>query len=682
MTDQETLARATALYQAGNHTAAEVAVEALLAREPNNAAALNLFAVLALESGHAAEAEQLAMRAIAAGGEDLVFLNTLGNSLMAQGRTADALGAFLRAREIAPNHPDILNNLANAQHRAGLEQDAIASYRRCIALRPGYIVAYNNLAVVLKSTGDAESAAAVLIEAIAHAPKSVELRFNLGNALQAAGRLDAAEAAYRRTIELSPSHAEAHVNLGVVLAAVGRKPEAESQFRHAIELNRDLTPAYVGLADLVDDGSGNAVAHRRAVLAIKPDLAIIRSSLLMCMHYTAEATRAELFAEHVAYGRMFSKPAAPVLRRAGTTPPLRLGVISGDFRFHAMLFFALPVFAARDTEVWHLTCYSTTERPDAHTLTFRQVADEWRDVHSISDTALAEIIRRDGIDILIDLSGHAPHNRLPVFATKPAALQVAWGDYIDTRGLDTIDILLGDAVHTPPEDDCFYVEKVLRFAPDYICYAPPSYAPAVAPTPARTNGFITFGCFSEITKISPEAVAQWAAVLNAVTDSRMLLNNRLLADADRQARLIAMFRAEGIGSDRIMFRLGAPHEEFLAQYADVDIILDTAPYSGGLTTCESLLMGVPVLTVTGDRFCGRHASAHLQNGGYPDGVADTVPELVAKAQALAGDIAALERLRSELRPRFLTSTVCDVAAFGQRFYGALRDAWASMPPPR
>ena len=679
MTDQDALARATALYQAGNRTGAEAAVEALIAREPNNAAAINLLAVVALDGARAVEAEKLAERAIAAGGEDAIYLNTLGNSLMAQGRTADALAVFTRACAVAPGHPDLLNNLANAQHRAGFEQDAIDSYRWSIALRPGNIVAYNNLALVLKSIGDAESAATVLIEAVAHAPKSVELRFNLGNALQAAGRLDAAEAAYRRSIEFSPGHAEAHANLGVVLAARGRKAEADAAFRRAIALNPDLMPAYVGLADLVDDGSGDAIAHRRAVLAMKPDLAAIRSSLLMCLHYTPEATREELFAEHLAFGRLFPPPAAPASRRADTAPPLRLGVVSADLRFHAMLFFALPAFAMRDPAAWHLTCYSTAARPDSHTASFQAVADEWRDVHGLSNDQLTDLIRRDRIDILIDLSGHAPHNRLPVFAAKPAALQVAWGDYVDTRGLGCIDILLGDAVHTPPEDDRFYTERVVRFAPDYICYAPPVYAPPVAPAPARANGSVTFGCFSEITKIGAQAIAQWAAVLKAVPDSRMLLNNRLLADETRQSRLMALFRAEGIASDRLIFRTGAPHAEFLAQYSEVDIILDTAPYSGGLTTCEALLMGVPVLTATGDRFCGRHATAHLQNGGYPEGVARTVPELVAKAQALAGDIEALEKLRADLRLRFLKSPVCDVERFGAHFYTALRQAWMALP---
>ena len=661
------LARAIALYQAGNRDAAVTLATQVVATTPRNADALNLLAVLALDDGDPVAAEGFARRAIDAGGEAPFVLNTLGNSLLAQGRSSEALDVLTRAHAAAPDEPDLIFNLANAQQKAGQIEAAAASYQRCIALKPGHVAAYNNLAVLMKAQGDVEGAATVLIEAVAHAPKSAELRFNLGNALHAAGRLDAAEAAFRRTIDLRPSHAEAHANLGVVLSEAGRKGEAEAAFRRAIALNPDLVPAYVGLADLVDDGSMDAAAHRRAVLDIKPDLAAIRSSLLMCLHYTPETSREDLFREHLAYGAMFPD-AAPRMRAAAR--PLRLGVVSGDFRFHAMLFFALPVFEARDRAAWHLTCYSTTAKPDAHTASFRAAADAWRDVRALSTAQLAELIVRDEIDILIDLSGHAPHNRLPAFALRPAAKQVAWGDYVDTRGLKTIDALLGDPIHTPPQDDCFYTERVMRFAPDYICYRAPDYAPPVAPAP--NTGGITFGCFSEVTKIGPASVALWAAVLKAIPDARFVLNNHMLADDARQARITRLFVDAGIGSERLMFRTGGPHDLFLAQYAEVDAILDTTPYSGGLTTCEALLMGVPVLTVTGDRFCGRHATAHLTHGGYPEGVATDVDDLVAKAKALAGDQTARAALRADLRRRFLASTVCDVASFAQAFYTALK----------
>jgi predicted O-linked N-acetylglucosamine transferase (SPINDLY family) len=676
-----TFDQAIARYEAGDRAGAKAGAHAILKSTPGNADALHLLAVIAQDEGLPIESEDLARQAVAAAPANPLYLNTLGNSLLAQGRSAEAVDVLERAHKAAPEQADILFNLGNAQRQAGQYDAAMDSFKRTNDLRPGHIGAYNNLALMLKSIGDPQSAATVLIEAVGYAPKSAELRFNLGNAMHAAGQLPAAEGAYRKAIELNPRHADAHVNLGVVLAEAGLKDKAEAAFRQAIAINADHAAAYVGLADLVDDGTMDAVTHRRAVLALKPDLPAIRSSLLMCLHYVPQVSRDELFAAHKEFGKLHKNSAAPTFDPAhdlALSKRLRVGFVSGDFRFHAMLFFALPVLQARDQKDFEIFCYSTTAKTDPYTPDFRAAADHWRDVRTLSTVDLAQLIARDQIDILVDLSGHAPNNRLPVFAAKPAPLQVAWGDYVDTRGLETIDVLLGDAIHTPEAEDTFFTERVVRFAPDYICYRPPSYAPAVAPPPSALRAYMTFGTFSEVTKIGPASVAQWAAVLNAVPKSRFLLNGYLLADAARQGRIISMFMDAGISADRLIFKEGGLHAEFLSQYGEVDIILDTTPYSGGLTTCEALLMGVPVLTIAGDRFCGRHAAAHLINGGYPEGVASSLVDLVDKAKALAADPAALGALRKTLRPKLLASRLCDVAAFTKDFYGALRKEWKAL----
>lgn len=674
------LDQAIAFYESGDRAAAKSAAASVDDNSPERGDALNLLAVIAQDEGRQAEAESHARAAIALSPSNPLYLNTLGNGLLSQGRSDEAVRVLDDAHKAAPDQADILFNLANAQKQEGLLDSAIDSYYRVLALRPGYSGAYNNLALILKATGDVESAAAILIEAVAHAPNSGELRFNLGNALHAAGRLSAAESAYRKAIQKIPDHADAYANLGVVLAEGGLKTDAEKCFRKALKMNPDLAPAYVGLADLVDDGSLDAVAHRRAILALKPELAAIRSSLLMCMHYSPEATREELFDEHKIFGGMHAGSGASAFKTDHEYSPdrkLRIGIVSGDFRFHAMLFFVLPVLEARDSASWEVFCYSTTARTDEYTKAFRATADKWRDVRSLAAMDLAHLIARDGIDILIDLSGHAPHNRLLTFAAKAAPVQVAWGDYVDTRGLETIDIFLGDAIHSPPEDDQYCVERVVRFAPDYICYRPPSYAPPVSSPPCLINGCLTFGSFSEVTKIGPTAVAQWASVLRAVPDARFLLNGHLLTDGARQGRIISMFMDEGIGTDRVIFQTGGPHEEFLAQYSEIDVVLDTAPYSGGLTTCEALLMGVPVLTVPGNRFCGRHAAAHLTNGGYPEGVAESTDDLASKARALSADHNSLTASRQSMRQRLLASRLCDVPAFSADFYSVLRAEWTT-----
>jgi protein O-GlcNAc transferase len=674
--------QAIAEYQSGNRAAAKGTAHALLASNSSNGDALNLLSVLAQDEKRWTEAEAYARQALAAQPDSPIILNSLGNALIAQGRTDDAIAALSQAHTIAPNEADIVFNLGNACREAGRYLDAAHHYEATIKLRRDHLGAYNNLALALRAAGQTESALTVLIEAIGHAPKSAELRFNLGNAMQAVGRMDGAEAAYRRTLELNPAHADALVNLGQVLIQLGRKADAEEAFRKAIALSPNLSQAYVGLADLVDDGAGDAIVHRRAVLAMKPDLAAIRSSLLMCLQYDVAISRAEIATEHRNFGKLFDRdePAAYRTRPVdfSTGRKLNIGVVSGDFRFHAMLFFAAPVFAARDKNAWHLTCYSTTVRTDENTSLFREGADRWRDVRHLETDDLVKLIVADEIDILIDLSGHAPHNRLLAFAAKPAPLQVAWGDYVDTRGLKAIDILLGDGVHTPRDDDQFYVERVVRLPADYICYQPPVYAPALASAPCMARGYVTFGCFSEITKINASTIAQWAAVLRAVPDSKMLINNRLLADGARQGHILSMLLDQGITCDRVLIKTGGSHAEFLAQYAEVDVMLDTAPYSGGLTTCEALLMGVPVLTVTGDRFCGRHTTSHLIHGGYAEGVCKTVVEMAAKAKTLACDHDKLATLRQGLRTQFLASPLCDVTGLSDIFYAALKKEWQAL----
>lgn len=668
-------------YESGNLNEAIVVSEKILTEDPNFPDASNLLSAIAQDQDRLADAETFARAALSQESNNPIYLNSLGNTLRRLGRTDEAVNAFELARRQMPDQPDILFNLGNALRDGGRFDEAGDAFRASLAIQPGNIAAYNNLAITLKAMGDPEGAATVLIEGLAFAPKSPELRFNLGNALQAAGRMEAAESSYRRAVDLRPDHADAWVNLGVVLAAQDKKSDAEASFNKAIEINPDLAQAYVGLADLADDGGLDAVAHRRSILAMRPDLAAIHSSLLMCLHYTAGATPESLAVEHRQYGERHQSADAPIFRAGHDFTldrPLRLGVVSGDFRFHAMRFFAQPVFAARDRAAWSLICYSTTASPDSHTKAFHQVADQWRDVRSVSDDALATLVVNDEVDVLIDLSGHAPHNRLKTFSHRPAPLQVAWGDYVDTRGLDAIDILIGDSIHTPMNEQNRYVERLVHMPTDYVCYEPPPYLPPASQAPAPQKGCITFGTFSELTKIQPETIRLWAKVLNANPDSRFFANGYLLADEARQGKLFSAFIENGISADRIVIGTGGEHANFLEQYAQVDIILDTWPYSGGLTTCEALVMGVPVVTLTGDRFSGRHATAHLKAAGFPEWVAEDEATFVIIATTLCEDPDTLTPLRRHVRQQTLASPLCDVAGFADAFYGLLRAEWREV----
>ena len=648
---------------------------------PGSVDAANLLAVIALDRRDFAAAEGHAQAALAIDPDHAVARNTLGNILVEQGRSLESIAEFDHALRASGDQPDILFNKGNALRQAGLLEEAIEAFRAAIRARPGYIPAYNNLAVTLRLKGDAESAATILIEGLAHAPEQPELRFNLGNSLQAAGRPEAAILSFANAHQAAPNRADILVNWGVALTELGETVEAEAKFRAAIALAPDLSQAYVGLADLADDGTMDGIAHRRAVLDMKPDLAAIRSSLLMCLHYSAGPTLDEIAAEHRAFGDMFDtdQPDAWISGPKRSFDPdrrLRVGFLSGDFRFHAMAFFALPVLAGAPTTEFEVVCYSTTGLPDSDTERFRATADLWRDVQTLNEDELTHLIVSDGIDILIDMAGHAPRNRLKAFAQRPAPVQLAWGDYVNTRGLKAITALIGDRIHTPRSEQTLYAEQLRHMPVDYFCYQPPGDAPDVSLTPPSTRGEpLTFGSFSEATKIQPETIALWAEVLDAVPGSRFLANNYLLADGAKTGRLLSMFMDHGIHNDRVVIGTGGPHRDFLGQYKDVDIILDTLPYSGGLTTCEALWMGVPVLTLKGDRYCGRHAAAHLTAAGLDDMVADTRGSFIAKASELAEDAERRAALRVRLRQQVAESPLCDVAGFCDAFYDLLRSEW-------
>ena len=544
---------------------------------------------------------------------------------------------------------------------------------------PACIVAWSNLGTALIAAQAYADAIRALSRAAHLESSNPAIHFNLGNALLGGGELDRAAAAYQTAIALDPEHAEAWTNLGRVEVERGRAEKAEACFRTAIRAKPDLAEAYVGLADLAPDGTAEAVSHRRAVLALNPDLASVRSSLLMCMHYHAGFTVEEIHREHLRFGEIHEQPLAgerPALRRRPASGKrLRVGFVSADFRFHAITSFVLPLLRARPAGAWEAVCYSNTPKTSAYTEAFRAASDSWRDVSAISDAELAACIRADGIDILFDLSGHAPGNRLLSFARKPAPVQAGWM-YVNTRGLGAMDYLIADRWHVGEEDEALYAERVVRMPNGYACFVPPDEAPEVAPPPAARNGYVTFGSFSEITKINRESVALWARVLDAVPSARFVVNNFLLDRPENAERMADMFAQAGISERRVSILPGGPHREFLAQYANIDAVLDTIPYSGGLTTCEALWQGVPTVTLTGARFCGRHSTSHLMNVGLGACVAADAGGFTDAAVALAADLPALAALRTGLRSKVAQSPLGDAAGFARDFTRALELMWA------
>jgi predicted O-linked N-acetylglucosamine transferase (SPINDLY family) len=420
-----------------------------------------------------------------------------------------------------------------------------------------------------------------------------------------------------------------------------------------------------------------AVECYRRALALDPDSPSAQSNLLACLNYLPEMSTAELLAEHRRFGERLEAPLrARWGAHANSRDPdrrLRVGYVSGDFREHAMAFSIAPVLAHCDPDRFETVCYATNAFADDVTARLRGLAHQWRSVVGASDEDVAERIRRDGIDILVDLSGHTALNRLPVFARKPAPVQVAWLGYVTSTGLTAMDYRLTDARADPPgADESGYTETLVRL-PWVTVFEPAAASPSVAPLPALVGGGLTFACLNHLAKVTPEVVALWARILLAMPDSRLLIGNA--GDENVQRRLADAFAAHGVAAARLAFRPKLPLGGFLALHREIDLALDTFPYSGGATSCHSLWMGVPFVTLAGDRYMARMGLSLLEQVGLGEFVARTQAEYADLAVRTARDRGRLAQLRSTLRQRVAASPLVDASGFVRSLESAYKEVW-------
>jgi predicted O-linked N-acetylglucosamine transferase (SPINDLY family) len=605
----------------------------------------------------------------------------LGNVLRDRGWLEEAIRAYGRAIAVRPDFAAAHSNLGNALRDNGQLDEAMASIRRAIELRPDYPEAYNNLANVLRDKGWLDEAIAACRRAIALRPEFFEAHSNLGNALKDKGDLNLAVAAYGRAIELKPDYAAAYSNRGVALKELGRLDEAIDALNRAIELTPDHAEVHNNLSStrLAQGDHEGAIRASHQALELRPSYSEAHSNLLMCMQYQSGVTlpglaraHAEWDERHAAQYRGRWKPWD--LDR-DPDRPLRLGFLSADLRRHPVGFFLARVVENLDPRSCAIVCYHSRAVRDAMSGRLAAKASEWHDVVGLSDDRLAAQIRADRIDILFDLAGHTADHRLLVFARRPAPIQISWMGYVGTTGLKAMDYLLADRFHVPPEAEAHYNEKVLRMPAGYVCYDPPPPAPAVGPLPALERGFVTFGSFNNAAKLTPEVLSLWSEIVGRVPGSRLLLVSPALGGAMARDRIGSAFEAAGGDRDRLELRGSLTWPDLLAAYNTVDVALDPFPYSGGVTTCEALWMGVPVVTCPGETFASRHSFSHLSNVGLTETIARDIREYTDLAVGLAGDLSHLAFLRAGLRDRMAGSPLCDGPRFAHDLQSLLRDVW-------
>ena len=622
--------------------------EALLA-DPSHAAAAQKLAELLIFTDPP-RAVSLARAVLADHPNNTELLATLAQALSELGENNEVAATFLRAVEIEPDNGRLHSNAALSLLRTGRLHESLAAARQAIELEPTLATAHANLGHVLNALRKYDDAIAAFVASLALWPDNPDVLSGIGTAETYLGRPSAALLARQRSAAFRPTNGGAHTEVAGALQELGAHDDALATHRYAITLS--------------------------------PDDSSCSSNLLMAMQYVPDVTEPELVAEAAAWGLRASRvPLQP--RHAAPLDPdrrLRIGYVTTDLYSHPVGWLGAGPIASHHRPDFSVFVYANQTVADSITRSVMTNVDAWRHIYGISDATVAQAIANDGIDILVDLSGHTGGNRLNVFARRPAPVQLHWLGYFATIGLPSIETILLDDEHIAPGGEAQFTERVVRLRHGRFCYGPPASAPEPAPPPSEASGVVTFGSFNNANKLNDATLDLWARVLAAVPGSRLLLKWRSMTDPVLSSRLRDAMASRGLPPDRLLLEGEQPHPEMLARYGQLDIALDPMPFSGALTSFEALWMGVPVVTLPGRRAVSRQTHAILSRISAQDWSgralsAGSEDEFVAIAAALAGDIATRRRLRTGLRAMLRDSPMFDPVGFVTELERVYRELW-------
>ncbi len=609
--------------------------------------------------------------------------NNLSGLLLGIGQAQEALAAARQALALQPDDPMVNANAGQASVACGLVDEGIALLRKALLARSDMHPLRALLADVLVDAGRLEDGAALF--------SSVEGQYqNDARFLAAAARLYArvglagsAEASYIRLLQLEPRRAATYNDCAQLYNEHTQFSKARELCLKGLMLEPDAPVMWNTLANAQAcmGQTGEALQSYHRALELAPALAATRSNLLLAMHYSSEVTPAQRVQAHREFGRLHAQPAAAARAFANSADPgrrLRIGYSSPDFRTHSVAFFFEPLLEHRDREGFEVVAFADVKGPDAVTARLRSQCDEWHSIVNLPDAVIAERVRAAGIDILVDLAGHAGNTHAAALAWKGAPVQVTYCGYPDTTGLEAVDYRITDAIADPPGVDADYAERLVRLPGSFLCFRPPPLLPDITPPPGPGRGHVTFGCFNREFKVSKQAYDLWARILRSVPGSRLVMKCLGAADAGTRAFLLGEFERRGIPAARIeLVGFIASQQEHYGWYRQVDVALDTFPYNGTTTTLDSLMMGVPVVTLAGDCHAGRVGASLLTRIGIPEFIARDADEYVALAIELACDPERIAGLHGSLRQQLFASELCDGATFMAGFEFALRGMWAN-----
>ncbi|MBF0428360.1 MAG: tetratricopeptide repeat protein [Magnetococcales bacterium] len=610
----------------------------------------------------------------------LSALNNLGMLLSSLNQFDEAEKLCKMAIMIKPDYVDASVNLGNILFCKFRLDEAEQVCRQALSINPNVVELYGILGNVLGAKGCIDEAENNYKIALTLRPESLELLICFGNLLTQLGRMNEAEEVYRKALTIQPDYMPAINNLGNILIFFGRIEESETLLSGALSYRPNDVQVLLNLG-VIKNILGRRVeaeAYYRKALEYKPDYISALSNLLFMHNFCDYDSLDKPLADARRYGKLVSAQVKPFHHCSNPSESSRrliVGLVSGDLLKHPVGYVLngiLPLFDLQKVEIY---VYSTFIREDELTKRMQSVIPHWRMVTDLTDEALAQQIRADRVDILMDLSGHTNHNRLAMFAWKAAPVQVTWLGYFATTGLEAMDYILGDPYNLPVDEADHFVETPWRLPESYICYTPPDVELEISPLPALKNGFITFGCCNGMQKITENVVACWARILQSVPTSRLFLKNKMLIDSVMCHRVFERFKQYGIHKERLILEGPSSWDEYFNAYHKIDIALDPFPYPGVTTSIDGLWMGVPFITKKGRRYLSHQGESILSNAGLADWIANDIEDYVAKAVLFSQDMLGLMRLRAGLRMKIIKSPLLNTQAFADNMIRAWQEMW-------
>ncbi|MEQ1527510.1 MAG: tetratricopeptide repeat protein [Gallionella sp.] len=708
-----------AFKSAGQLEQAAVSYRHALALRTNYVEALSNLGNVLQDLGQLDEAVLCYRRALSIQPNAVDTHNNLGTVLKDLGQLDEAVVCYRQALRLKPDYADAHYNLGNVYKEMKQLELAVESYQQAVQIKPDFAEAHSNLGSVFQVQWRIDEAQLCYQRAAELKPDVARYHLKLGGVLYALKQIYMAIESYQRALTINPNYAEAHNQLGLCLKANGQLDNAIVSYRRAIECDSNLASAYCNLGDalrasaqydgaldnyrhallLQPDSAGiydslgilfseigqcnDAQNFLRRSLDIDPDNFKTHSNLLFSMCYDPTNGPADYLAESLQYGQNVAKKIISRFTTWQCNPQpqkLRVGIVSGDLVGHPVGYFLENLLMHLGTSRIELIAYSNNPVADDLTARIQPYFDQWHPVYARNDQATAQLIYDDGIHVLLDLSGHTGNNNLPVFAWKPAPVQATWLGYFASTGVVEMDYLLADETGVPESQRSHFSETIWYLPNTRLCFTPPNADLPATLLPSLNQPALTFGCYQNLAKVNNAVLAAWSRIFAALPQARLRLASKQLGDTAVVAQLKQRLEQHGITKTRVSMHGSVSRQDYMASYAEVDMLLDTFPYPGGTTTCEALWMGVPTLTLAGNTLLARQGASLLTAAGLPDWIARDEDDYVAKAIQFAGDLPKLAALRAGLREQVLASPLFNASRFAKHFEEALWGMWQAKQP--